>query len=71
MHIQVSVCQRTAFLRHHNPFEDQRVSEDHIGNNMAENENTVEVIHAWCTPRSLSTSLMYSFAQVLLLLLLN
>ncbi|KAI9112266.1 hypothetical protein K1719_016789 [Acacia pycnantha] len=30
---------------------------------MAKNEHPVEVIHSWCTPRSLSTSLMYSFAQ--------
>lgn len=29
---------------------------------MAESE--VQVIHAWSAPRSLSTSLMYSFAQV-------
>ncbi|CAK9167487.1 unnamed protein product, partial [Ilex paraguariensis] len=30
---------------------------------MEENNPEVEVIHAWCVPRSLSTSLMYSFAQ--------
>ncbi|XP_054800790.1 branched-chain-amino-acid aminotransferase-like protein 2 [Prosopis cineraria] len=30
---------------------------------MAENEHPVEVIHSWSAPRSLSTSLMYSFAQ--------
>jgi hypothetical protein len=27
-------------------------------------EGEVEVIHSWSAPRSLSTSLMYSFAQV-------
>jgi hypothetical protein len=27
-------------------------------------EVEVEAIHLWATPRSLSTSLMYSFAQV-------
>lgn len=31
---------------------------------MGEKEFGVEVIHQWSAPRSLSTSLMYSFAQV-------
>ncbi|CDP17960.1 unnamed protein product [Coffea canephora] len=30
---------------------------------MAENNGGIEVIHSWSAPRSLSTSLMYSFAQ--------
>lgn len=33
-----------------------------VKSEMAESE--VEVIHSWSAPRSLSTSLMYSFAQV-------
>lgn len=31
---------------------------------MAEREGQAEVIHLWSSPRSASTSLMYSFAQV-------
>ena len=31
---------------------------------MEERSEEIEVIHSWSAPRSLSTSLMYSFAQV-------
>lgn len=31
---------------------------------MSAEDGTVEVIHLWSSPRSVSTSLMYAFAQV-------